>query len=73
MAQDKKLAQLNQLWGNAFKEENREHTIAGQMDKSANEQTEKQSEKKEQYIEQGMQKKQKEEELFGKVLQEYFP
>ena len=43
------------------------------MDKSVNEQPEKKSDKKEQYTELGMQKKQKEEELFGKVLQEYFP
>ena len=73
MAQNEKFVQLNQLCENAFKEENREHKIAGQMDKTVNEQPEKKSDKKEQYTELGMQKKQKEEELFGKVLQEYFP
>lgn len=41
MAQNEKFVQLNQLCENVFKEENREHKIAGQMDKSVNEQPEK--------------------------------
>ena len=73
-----KLEQMIRLWGDTFQTENRKGIAGGNVDMHAEKQMKKGAEPEEKSSEQNMeiserQQKQKEEELFGKVLQEYFP
>ena len=73
-----KLEQMIRLWGDAFQTENRKSIAEGKLDMHTEKQMKKRPEQEVESSEQDMelserQQKQKEEELFGKVLQEYFP